>query len=104
MSARKVVFAPDILVSALYDPRARDILNRWRDGQILPVVTRDLLLIYLRALGKAGLTPELIRKWSLWLTSPGRSLYIDDVVCSQSTGLVLCREIACAQKAELLTL
>ena len=107
MTPRKVVLAPDVLIAALYDPRARDILNQWRDGQIVPVVTRELLVLYLRTFNQAGLPPDLIRKWSLWLTTTPRIIYLEDKLPSNSasmTGLHLCREVARLNHAELATL
>jgi hypothetical protein len=101
---RRVVLAPDVLVCAFYDSRAREILNQWRDGLVLPVVTRELLLLYVRTLNQAGLTPELIRKWSLWLTTPGKSLYLETTAPLQKTGLELCDAVAQQNDAALLTL
>ncbi len=101
---RRVVFAPDVLVCSFYDPRAREILNRWRDGLILPVVTRELLLLYVRTLNQAGLTHELIRKWSLWLTTPGKSLYLENAPPLQKSGWELCNAIAQQNGASVLTL
>ena len=103
MTQRRVVLAPDILVAALYNPRARECLNHWRDGHFLPVVTRQLLVLYLRTLSQAGLNPDLIRKWSLWLTTPGKTLYYEEAAPKQATGLAMCREIAAEHKAELIT-
>jgi hypothetical protein len=100
---RKVVFAPDILIASLYDAEARTILYQWRDGMVVPVVTRDLLLLYLRTLRQAGLEPELVRKWSLWLTAAGRAIYREDCTKSISSGLALCRAVAEEYGAELLT-
>ena len=100
---RKVVLAPDIFVAALYDARARAILHEWRDGEILPVVTRELLLLYLRTFSQAGLSTDLIRKWSLWLTAPAKTLYLENSASLKATGLALCREIAWNHSAEFLT-
>jgi hypothetical protein len=100
---RKVVFAPDVLIASLYDAEARALLHGWRDGAIVPVVTRDLLLLYLRTFRQAGLGPELVRKWSLWLTAAGKALYREDSQANNATGLALCREVAEANGAELLT-
>ena len=101
---RKVVLAPDVFVAALYDGRARAVLHQWRDGEILPVVTRELLLLYLRTFSQAGLTSDLIRKWSLWLTAPTKSLYLENCAPFQSTGLALCREVALENSAEIISL
>jgi hypothetical protein len=100
--ARKVVLAPDLFLAALFDARARETLNLWRDGLIFPVVTRELLLLYLKTLRQAGLSQELVRKWSLWLTAGGKTIYLEDFPPQQATGLALCREIASATGAELL--
>ena len=99
---RKVVLAPDLLLRALFDPRARETLNLWRDGLIVPVVTRELLLLYLRTLRQAGVGPELVRKWSLWLTAADKTIYLEGLSVSQASGLQLCREVAAATGAELI--
>ena len=98
---RKVVFAPDILVASLYEADARAALHQWRDGAIVPVVTRDLLLLYLRTLRQAGLGPELVRKWSLWLTAADKVIYREDFQANHSSGLGLCREVAAVNGAHL---
>ena len=100
---RKVVLGPDLFVAALFDPRARETLHLWRDGTILPVVTRELLLLYLRTVRQAGLDQDLVRKWSLWLTAADKTLYLENLPPTKTTGLPLCREIATATNAELLT-
>ena len=100
---RKVVLAPDILIASLYDAEARAILYQWRDGNVVPVVTRDLLLLYLRTLRQAGLGPELVRKWSLWLTAADKVIYREDFQANHSSGLGLCREVAAANGAHLVT-
>ena len=97
-----MVLAPDLLLRALFDPRAREILNQWRDGLIQPVVTRDLLLLYLKTLRQAGLSPELVRKWSLWLTAAEKTIYLEGLAVEQGSGLELCREVARGTGAELL--
>jgi hypothetical protein len=100
---RRVVFAPDVLIASLYDAEARTMLHQWRDGAIVPVVTRDLLLLYLRTFRQVGLGPELVRKWSLWFTGPDKAVYREDSQGNNSTGLALCRDVAEANGAELLT-
>lgn len=102
-AAGEVVFAPDILVASLYDAEARALLHQWRDGAIVPVVTRDLLLLYLRTLRQAGLGPELVRKWSLWLTAVDKVIYRENFKANHSSGLALCREVAEANGAKLIT-
>ena len=101
---RKVVLGPDILVAALFDARARQIVNRWRDGEIMPVVTRELLVAYLRALARAGLSPDLLQKWSLWLTTPGKVFFLEQSGNGAAASAAeICRELALAHGAELIT-
>jgi hypothetical protein len=77
-------------------------LNGWRDGLIVPVVTRELLVLYLKTLRQVGLGPELVRKWSLWLTAADKTVYLEGLSVSQASGLELCGEIAAATGAELI--
>ena len=100
---RKVVFAPDILIASLYEAEARAVLHQWRDGAVVPVVTRDLLLLYLRTFRQAGLGPELLRKWSLWLTAADKVIYREDFQANHPSGLALCREVAQANDAAVIT-
>ena len=105
MTPKKVVFAPDILVAALFDARARQIVNQWRDGEIMPVVTRELLVLYLRALAKAGLSPDLLHKWSLWLTTPGKAVFLEQngTFPLDANSAEICRQLALAHGAEVIT-
>ena len=52
---RPLVFAPDFLGIALFDPAGLRILNLWRDGRLQPVVNRPLLLSYFRVFRALGL-------------------------------------------------
>ena len=104
MVPRRVVFTPDILLAALFDPRAREILNEWRDGKIVVVVNRELLLAYVKALHQAGLGPDLIRKWSLWFTSPTRAIYSDATSDGQIDTQKLCEHLAVKLDAQLITM
>lgn len=77
-AAPRVVFAPDLIGGALFHPECQLVLERWRDGALLPVVSRELLHRYLKLLDALGLPPRLLKKWALWLTSPERSLFIEE--------------------------
>ena len=73
---RIVVLAPDVVVKSFVVAECRDVLNRWRDGAIVPVVTRDLLVYYLRGLRGAGLPDEHLRRWAAWFTAREKARYI----------------------------
>jgi hypothetical protein len=68
-----VVLAPDVILAGLFDPQAREVLNAWRDGAIKLVLSRRLLVAYLRALRKAGAPAGVLRGWALWFHEPGRA-------------------------------
>jgi hypothetical protein len=91
---RIVVFAPDLVLAALFDPTARQVLEAWRDGRIKPVIDRELLLAYLKMLRKAGLTSELLRHWAAWFTNKEASIYIESDENSQTGIIARCDTIA----------
>lgn len=95
-----IVFAPDLPGASLFDPHALHVVEQWRDGAIKVVINRPLLMLQLKALRDMGLTPELVRRWTLWLTSPGRADYLDDpAVEARSTPVDLCESLAAASGA-----
>jgi hypothetical protein len=71
------VFAPDLIGGALVDPRARAVLERWRDGEFKVVINDELLLIQLRTLRELGLSGELIKRWSYWFTDERTSVHVE---------------------------
>lgn len=75
--ARKVVFAPNLIGGALIDSDCAGVLEMWRDGFLLPVVSRELLRCYLRLLDTLGVPPRLLTQWTLWFTSPSNSLFVE---------------------------
>jgi hypothetical protein len=102
VAPRRVVFGPDLIIAALFDSRARAVLNDWRDGRIIPVLNRELLLLSLKTLRQAGFGPDLIRKWSLWLTSPDKAIYLDDFETRRESINEICLALADAHKLEVL--
>lgn len=73
---RIVVLAPDVIVKSFVIEECREILNRWRDGAIVPVVTRELLVCYLRALRGMGLPEGQLRRWASWFTAREKAKFI----------------------------
>lgn len=78
VAARKVVFAPDLIGGALVDPECARALEMWRDGVVMPVVSRELLRSYLRLLDRLGVTPRVLARWTLWFTSPGTAVFLEE--------------------------
>jgi len=73
----RVVLGPDVILAALFDAKARAILNEWRDGRIEPVLNRELLFIYLRLLRDVGINEKLLKHWTAWFTNPEKVLFLD---------------------------
>ena len=96
---RRVVFAPGLILSALFDPRARAQLNEWRDGQVIPVANRELLLSYLRVLRRVGVEEEQLRQWTLWFTE--KAVYLPDLITNVEDFGEICRIVAEAGGAEV---
>ena len=91
---RKVVFAPNLIAAALLDPFARRVLERWRDGEFLVVMNRDLLTAHLRELKHIGLPPHLIKRWAYWLSSPEKTDFLQLDLPSQKSLTSLCETLA----------
>ena len=101
-SPKPVVLAPDILLRALHYPEEYRVLLLWRDGLILPVVTRPILLQYLKLFRKAGIEERTLKKWILWLTSKEKARYLEEVEGEGGIQESLV-EAARAGEAELIT-
>jgi len=74
----RVVLAPDVIGKGFFNADCREVLESWRDGAIVPVVTRDLLLRYVKLLRGLRIPDAQIRTWILWLTAEGKSLHLPD--------------------------
>lgn len=98
-SPRTVVVMPDVLGLSVRDPDCRQILEGWRDGTLRWVVSRWLLVRYLRLLGRLGLSPQLLRWWGWWLSSPAKVDYVDDAGVG-SDPLRICLDLAHRSGAE----
>jgi hypothetical protein len=91
---RPILFAPDFLGIALFDPAGQRILNLWRDGRLQPVVNRPLLLSYFRVFRSLGLSDVLVRRWAWWLISPPQSRFLAEPSEPGSSTMALCAVLA----------
>ena len=95
-----VVFTPDLVGAALVDSFCGEVLEQWRDGQLLPVVNRSLLMSYFRLLRGLGGTEVLIRRWGWWFTSRDHALFQPGETSTAVNGMRQCEELARAGQAE----
>jgi hypothetical protein len=91
---RPIIFAPDFLGIALFDPAGLRILNLWRDGRLQPVVNRSLLLSYFRVFRSLGLPDALVRRWAWWLISPPQSRFLVEPSEPGASTMALCAVLA----------
>jgi hypothetical protein len=82
---RIVVIAPDVIVKSFVVAECREILNHWRDGAIVPAVTRELLVCYLRALRGVGLPDGQLRRWASWFTAREKAKFIKQPGAAQAS-------------------
>jgi hypothetical protein len=74
----RIVIQPDALGELILNASAHPILHAWRDGQLQPVICRELLLRYFRLLNRLGIPPRTVRWWGWWLGSPEKVLIVHD--------------------------
>jgi hypothetical protein len=74
----RIVFHPSALGELLLDPAGHPILCAWRDNQLQPVVSREILLRYLRLFKDLGIPPRTLRWWGWWLGSAEKTLILAD--------------------------
>jgi hypothetical protein len=94
VTPRPVIFSPDLLAASLFDLNCRKVILRWREGSVTPVLNRELLILYLRLLGQAGVSAELLKAWTCWLTSPEWTRYLHDVTTNERAPKALCNNLA----------
>jgi hypothetical protein len=92
------VLAPDVIGAAFIDPTARRVVEAWRDGKFVAVMNRELIALHLRVFNRMALAPELIKRWAYWLSSPGKTIFVDKQFTAPATAL--CEELANAAKAD----
>ncbi|MBI4659995.1 MAG: hypothetical protein HY735_14230 [Verrucomicrobia bacterium] len=91
---RIVVLAPDFFADAFMRPAGLAVLQAWREGQIRPVVHRELLIRYFKVFRRLGLSDRLIRWWGWWLTSPDRTRSMEDELPPELSARQLCETLA----------
>ena len=69
---------PDLMAKGIVDASAARVLEAWRDGRILLSVNRWMIVRYLRSFKQLGVSAEVLRWWSWWLTSPAKICHVDD--------------------------
>lgn len=99
-SLRKIVLAPDLVVAAFIDPAARRVLEAWRDGKFVVVMNRELIALHLRVLNRVVCTPELVKRWAYWLSSPEKAVFLDKLFGPTASPANLCEELAKAIRAD----
>jgi hypothetical protein len=87
-----VVLGVDLLGRAFVDENCREVLFRWRDARLRPVISRPLLVRYFRLLRGLGLSEEQVRRWGWWFASPGKVIYSEvEVLGGKTLGEVYAR-------------
>jgi hypothetical protein len=79
--------------AGLLDPKAREFLERWRDGEFKVVINRQILLLHLKTLRELGLSAELLKRWTLWLTSPETSNFVASIENDETRVTKICEAI-----------
>ena len=68
-----------VIINSSEDQECLRLLRRWRDGEVIPVISRELLRDYVRHLNKIGCPDEILKWWIIWLTHPRRSWYLAEL-------------------------
>ena len=81
---RMVVIAPDVIMKSFVIEECRETLNCWRDGAMVPAVTRELLVYYMRALRGVGLPDGQLRRWATWFTAGEKANFMPQLGTDQA--------------------
>ena len=73
----RIVLGPDVLARSFFCPHCYGVMQMWRNGEVRLVVTRALVLEYLKILSRMGIPHEQIRKWAWWFTSPDKVDFVE---------------------------
>ena len=73
-----IVLAPEILAKSFHNSQCKKVLELWRDGSLRPIITRDLLIAYLRLLKALRIPDEILRRWTQWFTATSKSTVLRD--------------------------
>ena len=82
---RRVVVAPDVVAKSFLVPECRTVLELWRDARIQLVVTRELLVIYLKVLRDLGIPDAQLHRWAVWFTAKDKSVFFPESNSSEMT-------------------
>jgi hypothetical protein len=94
-----IVVAPEVLAKSFLLDEYRELLVQWRDGTIRLVVTRDLLVCYLRLLKRLGLPEAQLRQWSAWFTAPEKAVFLPQAIGGTGCGRDILRDAVIRGKA-----
>ena len=75
---KRVVLGPDVIAKGFVNTTCLRILESWRDGKVRPVVTRELLVLYLKILRSMKLPDSQLRTWTIWFTAKDKSIFISE--------------------------
>lgn len=91
---KRVVFTPELIGHAFHDATAFRVLLSWRDGQLRPVISRDLALTYTKTLRSIGLGSVLLKRWLWWFSAAEKSEYHPEIVTKPGNPASLCDRLA----------
>lgn len=91
---KRVVLTPELVARGLRDAACLRVLNEWRDGKLVPVINRDLILHYTKALRSAGIGHVQLKRWLWWFTAAERSEYRPQIEISHDDVIALCDRLA----------
>lgn len=90
----RVILAPEVVGGLWLDAACAALFEAWRDGQLRPVVNRDLLMRYARLWRALGLPAVQVRRWSWWFTSPAKAWFLADDRSASSNVIECCVNLA----------
>ena len=72
----RVVIDTNIIISSLWPGTPRRVVNFWRDGEILALVSEPLLEEYVEVLGRFPVSPADVQEFLTLFTDPMRSIFV----------------------------
>lgn len=98
---RKVILTPELVGRSFSQQDCLELLQAWRDGALILVVNRPLLLRYLKLLKRLNVPQEQIRRWLWWFTSPEKAMFVETADGDEGrSGLELCKMLQEKSDAE----
>ncbi len=97
---RRVVVAPDVVAKSFLVPACRTVLELWRDARIQLVVTRELLVIYLKVLRDLGIADAQLHGWAIWFTAKDKSVFFSESNSGETSLRETLHDAACLGNAE----